>query len=865
MEHVGATRLACSRTVSSAGLATSVTAGTSTITATDPKTKKASTATLTVTPAVLQSIAVSPAFPSVPAGLTSQLDAVGTWTDGTTQDVTATDTWTSSAPSVATVSNASGSQGLVSALTKGTTTITVADPTTGVMQSVTVMVTPGLLVSVAVTPANPSVPLDTTAQLVATATYTDGSTANVSQSVNWVSTTGSIAVANAPGPAGQVTSLSLGSSVVSATDPTSGISGQTTVTASPAILESLSITPATVNILTGQTQQLTATGTMSDGSMVAYTGTVTWASTSASVYVSNAAGQSLVSGLAIGVSVGTATVSATDPVTGVTASVNAAVSINTNDDAAQEFSAYVNPVGDWSYGWATAPGAAFNAFSASYNSGGASLDYWDGSDSSGQPLYAAHNPTASPQTFDDAPVAAGQLVLLPPSVATDTSSADARWTAPAQGVYQVTATFSGTSDQPLCNPVTTCTSYPYGCNPYVCGEYICGSYQCNGYCCGFDFFGACIGNYCYDTCYNYCNEVCYQTCYSESCQTSTVCTTPSTTTSVGVFQNGEPVFSGFINLDGAGNAQTYTSSLSLNAGDTLDFEVGNGGDGNAYDLTIFDAQVQTCASAGLTACGSTCTNTANDPNNCGACGNACTTSDPNAQGATCEGGVCVINCDAGFVLCNGVCSNEQTDTNNCGGCGLACPAGEPCQNGACVVVPKYVFVSSQVYTGNLGGLAGADATCQALASNPATGLTGTYKAWLSSDTVSAASRLSQASVPYVLVNGNVVANNWASLTSGTLLHAIDTTELNGPAPSSVPDSMNATAGCGTNLVWTNTRDDGSLGNNGESSCSDWTDGSDSLGGGNGADYGTSNSVTNWSGWCEAGGCDGYAALFCIEQ
>ena len=101
----------------------------------------------------------------------------------------------------------------------------------------TLVVTPGLLVSIAVTPANPSVPLDTTLQLVATGTYTDGTTGDITQSSMWTSTSASIAVANAPGPAGQVTALSIGTpSVVTATIPSSGITGQATVTAAPAIL-----------------------------------------------------------------------------------------------------------------------------------------------------------------------------------------------------------------------------------------------------------------------------------------------------------------------------------------------------------------------------------------------------------------------------------------------------------------------------------------------------------------------------------------------------------------------------------------------------------------------------------------------------
>jgi hypothetical protein len=72
---------------------------------------------------VLLSIAVTPANPSVVAGTTEQFHATGTFTGGRTQDVTKTVSWTSSAASVATISNASGTQGLASALAAGTTTI----------------------------------------------------------------------------------------------------------------------------------------------------------------------------------------------------------------------------------------------------------------------------------------------------------------------------------------------------------------------------------------------------------------------------------------------------------------------------------------------------------------------------------------------------------------------------------------------------------------------------------------------------------------------------------------------------------------------------------------------------------------------
>jgi phospholipase C len=67
----------------------------------------------------LSSIAVTPANTSVPQGMTQQFKATGTYSDNSTQDLTATVAWTSSAPSVVTISSA----GLGNAVGFGKTTI----------------------------------------------------------------------------------------------------------------------------------------------------------------------------------------------------------------------------------------------------------------------------------------------------------------------------------------------------------------------------------------------------------------------------------------------------------------------------------------------------------------------------------------------------------------------------------------------------------------------------------------------------------------------------------------------------------------------------------------------------------------------
>ncbi len=87
---------------------------------------------------------------------------------------------------------------------------------------------------------------------------------------------------------------------------------------------------------------------------------------------------------------------------------------------------------------------------------------------------------------------------------------------------------------------------------------------------------------------------------------------------------------------------------------------------------------------------------------------------------------------------------------------------------------RIVFVTPDdvlgLTTGNLGGLSGADDSCQNWADTY--GLEGTYKAWLSDISHSPDDRFTKDG-SFKLVDGTVVANDWADLTDGTLQAAID--------------------------------------------------------------------------------------------
>ncbi|NVN91291.1 MAG: DUF1554 domain-containing protein [Desulfuromonadales bacterium] len=118
---------------------------------------------------------------------------------------------------------------------------------------------------------------------------------------------------------------------------------------------------------------------------------------------------------------------------------------------------------------------------------------------------------------------------------------------------------------------------------------------------------------------------------------------------------------------------------------------------------------------------------------------------------------------------------------------------------------KIIFITSNEFTSNLGGLVGADSKCQE-AANVAT-LQGIYKAWLSDSNISARDRLAHSPAAYVRVDGSTVANNWTDLTDGWLKE-----------PIMIDEFRNNLVGQGA-AAWTGTDAYGrSTGNN----CADWT-------------------------------------------
>src|SRR5262249_55424484 len=121
------------------------------------------TAQLMVTAPALQSITAAPASASVAAGLTQQFSATGHYSDNSTQNLTASATWSSSSTSIETTSNAAGSQGRAMGVAPGGP-VTISATQNSRSGTAQLPVTAAALVSIAVTPANPSVPNASTQQ-----------------------------------------------------------------------------------------------------------------------------------------------------------------------------------------------------------------------------------------------------------------------------------------------------------------------------------------------------------------------------------------------------------------------------------------------------------------------------------------------------------------------------------------------------------------------------------------------------------------------------------------------------------------------------------------------------------------------------
>jgi hypothetical protein len=245
-----------------------------------------------------------------------------------------------------------------------------------------------------------------------------------------------------------------------------------------------------------------------------------------------------------------------------------------------------------------------------------------------------------------------------------------------------------------------------------------------------------------------------------------------------------PAAGPWVRIDGIPFAESIDALVDLDGGPL----VPKATDENGVALSYFGPNVQTASD----------TQGVFDGTGNGSCANWTDNLSGNANGSTLD----VVNYEwasGATVLCS-----SPDNKLVCFEVGAGDPLVYPSEPGA------LVFVSSSISNGDLGGLAGADATCQALAAAAFLPFPGEFVAWLSDSTIDASARLT-ISGPWERVDGIRIAASLADLTDGTVATAL------------YLDESGLRHGFG---VWTGTDPDGTLG---ASTCLDWEDGATEQG------------------------------------
>lgn len=263
---------------------------------------KTATTTAEVTAAALTGLGVSPSTPSIAKGTSQAFKAMGTFTDGSTQEIPSGVTWSIAdliGSGVATIDAA----GVATGKALGSSTVTAAYM--GKTAAATLQVTAAALSALRVDPSPAKLAKGVRKQFAVLGSYTDGSSLDLTAMSVWkaVDVTGA-GVLSVTG-AGQVTALSPGTAKLSATYLTETAVAEVEVT--PAVLNALAVAPKTMSLSRTASRAVQAVGSYSDGTSQDLSSMVSWSAV-------DVTGSGVVSvdakGVVTGRSLGTATVTA---------------------------------------------------------------------------------------------------------------------------------------------------------------------------------------------------------------------------------------------------------------------------------------------------------------------------------------------------------------------------------------------------------------------------------------------------------------------------------------------------------------------------------------------------------------------------
>ncbi len=228
----------------------------------------------------LEKLEIKPADSSVPVGVNIKFYANAVYSDGSEKDVTVSAKWNSSNPAVAEINGTGAAASIARTLQPGTVTVTAVYE--DINATTTLNVLEAELTAISLTFANggtqATVPNGYSGDLIATASYTDGTSADITDKVAY-DFNNSVVDINGTG---HIKTVSVGSTEVFAT--LDGInSNQVDVNVTAAILKALQIQPNNNTMKIDETKQLIALGTFSDGSIRNIASDVSWNSSDTSI------------------------------------------------------------------------------------------------------------------------------------------------------------------------------------------------------------------------------------------------------------------------------------------------------------------------------------------------------------------------------------------------------------------------------------------------------------------------------------------------------------------------------------------------------------------------------------------------------
>lgn len=237
---------------------------------------------VTISAANLIQIDISPEAPELPLSTTLNLTALGLYSDGSNQDLTAQVSWGSADAGVLTIDTF----GHVQPQAVGNTTATAG--LAGITASQTITVNDAVLNTIEISAS--SIPLGNHQPLLALGHFSDGSLHDITGQVVWQSTpTDLVSISNAGGSRGIATALAVGNVTVTAT--LGGISGSINLSASAASLSSIDISPISARLAVGTQTTFHAIGHYSDGTIQDISEQASWATADAGIAtISNAPG-----------------------------------------------------------------------------------------------------------------------------------------------------------------------------------------------------------------------------------------------------------------------------------------------------------------------------------------------------------------------------------------------------------------------------------------------------------------------------------------------------------------------------------------------------------------------------------------------